>query len=325
LKHRPKLDKRVVSTLTALLCMTLVSTVGYMVSSETTYPFLVASMGAASVIMFCAPNSPMATYRAFLLGNILSAIVGVSISFIPLSVYVLAPIAVASAIGTMHIFKCQHPPGGATALVAVIGGTQISELGYLYALLLGTFFTFVIIQRSIVRHYQRADWAETTLLNQSQVRGENGEEMSLYSMEELHEKFHLGLDIKPAELSKVYTYLLTQERRGLDIYNPLGSLVEGDAPTIEYGDSLENAWSMMSQHNTDCLVVIDKFGRVDGLVTLRNILDAIGIPADQIDSKLVEEKIEQTQVPLSKALERGISFPIAVVNLEQKFVGLLIK
>jgi len=61
-----------------------------------------------------------------------------------------------------------------------------------------------------VRHYQRADWAETTLLNQSQVRGENGEEMSLYSMEELHEKFHLSLDIKPAELSKVYTYLLTQ-------------------------------------------------------------------------------------------------------------------
>jgi len=38
-----------------------------------------------------------------------------------------------------------------------------------------------------------------------------------------------------------------------------------------------------------------------------------------------EIAIEQTQVPLSKALERGISFPIAVVNLEQKFVGLLIK
>ena len=34
----------------------------------------------------------------------------------------------------MQICKCAHPPGGATALVAVIGGDQIHALGYQYVL-----------------------------------------------------------------------------------------------------------------------------------------------------------------------------------------------
>ena len=34
----------------------------------------------------------------------------------------------------MHATKTLHPPGGATALIAVIGGPKIHHLGYLYAL-----------------------------------------------------------------------------------------------------------------------------------------------------------------------------------------------
>jgi CBS-domain-containing membrane protein len=34
----------------------------------------------------------------------------------------------------MHITRTLHPPGGATALIAVIGGEKIQSLGYLYAL-----------------------------------------------------------------------------------------------------------------------------------------------------------------------------------------------
>jgi CBS-domain-containing membrane protein len=34
----------------------------------------------------------------------------------------------------MHATKTLHPPGGATALIAVIGGEKIHNLGYLHAL-----------------------------------------------------------------------------------------------------------------------------------------------------------------------------------------------
>ena len=40
---------------------------------------------------------------------------------------------VATAIALMHVTKTLHPPGGATALIAVTGGEGIHQLGYLYA------------------------------------------------------------------------------------------------------------------------------------------------------------------------------------------------
>jgi CBS-domain-containing membrane protein len=47
----------------------------------------------------------------------------------------------------MHATKTLHPPGGATALIAVIGSNKIHALGYLYALVpvgLGAFVMLVV-------------------------------------------------------------------------------------------------------------------------------------------------------------------------------------
>ena len=346
-----QLDPRVLSTLMALCCMTFVSLAGYFVSSQTAYPFLVASMGAASVIMFCAPNSPMATYRAFVLGNLLSAVIGVTVGLLPLPIYLLAPLAVSSAIGCMHLFKCQHPPGGATALVAVIGGTQISELGYLYALFpvalnVGTFFAFVSFQRGIVGKMKVESWAEQSLssLNQAVDR----DTARLYSVPEIHERFGLDLDIKPEELEKAYAYLLTQERLGVGIYQPLGALAEKQSPTIEYGDSLEHAWDLMRKQNTDFLIVLDKSRRVDGRVSLRRILETAKVPQNEKDPQRVAEilsgsafeepanfpesvglllepvSIEREETKLSTALEKGSSYPIVVIDPARKYVGVVL-
>jgi CBS-domain-containing membrane protein len=35
----------------------------------------------------------------------------------------------------MHATKTLHPPGGATALIAVIGSQKIHNIGYLYAII----------------------------------------------------------------------------------------------------------------------------------------------------------------------------------------------
>lgn len=43
--------------------------------------------------------------------------------------------AVSIAIVIMLITRTLHPPGGATALIAVIGGEKIHNLGYLYAII----------------------------------------------------------------------------------------------------------------------------------------------------------------------------------------------
>ena len=54
------------------------------------------------------------------------------------------------AIGAMYHTSCIHPPGGATALAAVIGGQNIHALGYQYILTPITINTTTILQVALL-------------------------------------------------------------------------------------------------------------------------------------------------------------------------------
>lgn len=96
---------------------------------------LIGSFGASAVLVFGAPKSPLAQPRNLVGGHALSAFVGVSVGLaLPEPVWLSAALAVATAIAAMHLTRTLHPPGGATALIAVIGGPAIRSLGYLYVL-----------------------------------------------------------------------------------------------------------------------------------------------------------------------------------------------
>ncbi|MGC8495288.1 MAG: HPP family protein [Syntrophobacteraceae bacterium] len=96
---------------------------------------IIGSFGASAVLIYGAIKSPLAQPRNLLGGHILSALVGVSAYILfPTNIWLASALAVATAIALMHATKTLHPPGGATALIAVIGGPKIHHLGYLYAL-----------------------------------------------------------------------------------------------------------------------------------------------------------------------------------------------
>ncbi|KUG27375.1 membrane protein, hpp family [hydrocarbon metagenome] len=96
---------------------------------------LIGSFGATAVLVYGAVKSPLAQPRNVLFGHVLSALAGVAAQqALGEVVWLAAALAVASAIAVMHLTKTLHPPGGATALIAVIGGDSVHALGYLYAL-----------------------------------------------------------------------------------------------------------------------------------------------------------------------------------------------
>ena len=100
------------------------------------FPLLIGSFGASAVLAFGAIRSPLAQPRNLVGGHFLSALVGVSCYFLfPGTPWLASCLAVATAIALMHVTKTLHPPGGATALIAVIGGADIHRLGYWYVLL----------------------------------------------------------------------------------------------------------------------------------------------------------------------------------------------
>lgn len=96
---------------------------------------IIGSFAASAVLLFAAPKSPLAQPRNLLGGHVLSAIIGVTVRLaLPDVIWLAAAIAVATAIAMMHMTKTLHPPGGATAFIAVTGGPKIIALGYFYVL-----------------------------------------------------------------------------------------------------------------------------------------------------------------------------------------------
>lgn len=97
--------------------------------------YLIGSFGASSVLVYGIIQSPFSQPRNLVGGHIISAFIGVTIHKIaPDIIWIAAPLAVSFAIILMQITKTLHPPGGATALIAVIGSDKIKDLGYLYVL-----------------------------------------------------------------------------------------------------------------------------------------------------------------------------------------------
>lgn len=95
---------------------------------------LVASMGASAVLLFAVPHGALSQPWPLLGGHIVSAMIGVACAQTLANPLIAAPLAVALAIIAMHYLRCIHPPGGATAITAVIGGSEVHALGYQFVL-----------------------------------------------------------------------------------------------------------------------------------------------------------------------------------------------
>ncbi|MBD0822855.1 HPP family protein [Aestuariibaculum marinum] len=110
--------------------------------------FLIGSFGATSVLIFGAIQSPLSQPRNLIGGHLISAIIGVTIyKILPEIIWITAPLAVSLSIVLMQVTKTLHPPGGATALIAIIGTEKIKSLGYFYVLspvLSGVLILFIV-------------------------------------------------------------------------------------------------------------------------------------------------------------------------------------
>lgn len=93
-------------------------------------PLLVAPMGASAVLLFAVPASPLAQPWSLIGGNLVAATVGVACAQWIADPVLAASVAIAGAIGAMFALRCVHPPSGAVALTAVVGGPAVHALGF---------------------------------------------------------------------------------------------------------------------------------------------------------------------------------------------------
>ncbi len=94
---------------------------------------VIGSFGASAVLLFGAPRAPFSQPRNLIGGHVISALAGVACyRYLPDTLFVQEATAVATAIALMMATHTLHPPGGATALIAVIGPDAVHQLGWAY-------------------------------------------------------------------------------------------------------------------------------------------------------------------------------------------------
>ncbi|WP_286235831.1 HPP family protein [Thalassotalea sediminis] len=124
---------------------------------------LIGSFGASAVLIYGAPLAEFSQPRNVIGGHVFSAFVGVSVYLlIPSFPMFASALAVSLSIVMMQITRTLHPPGGATALIAVIGPQSIHQLGYFYVIspvLIGSLLLLFValfvnnMSRNPKRHY----------------------------------------------------------------------------------------------------------------------------------------------------------------------------
>ena len=117
-------------------------------------PLLIASFGSSAVTLFALPNAPAARPKNVILGQFSSAVCGWVAQYLLGSTWYGAAVAVACSLIVMVLLDCVHPPGGATALTAVISPQQWT---FIFApVAIGAIFLVLIsiVTERCIRHYK---------------------------------------------------------------------------------------------------------------------------------------------------------------------------
>lgn len=243
-------------------------------------PLMIASMGASSVLLFAAPHSPMAQPWSFVGGHLISSLIGITCFMLVPGVYLAAAIAVALAIFAMHLLKCLHPPGGATALAMVIGGQEVHALGY-GAVLTPVGLNVAVLLVLALSLNNLFPGRRYPLLQSLAARPEPSPPPALIfgrvalSKEDIDDALkdmNAYIDVTEEDLEQIYTRAsLHHMRRQMGEIHCRDIMVR-DVTAAEYGDELETLWDTMRRRKLKGVPVIDRARRVIGVITILDFL-----------------------------------------------------
>jgi CBS domain-containing membrane protein len=211
--------EKLVATIGGIVGISLVALISYKFTGATGAALIVPSMGASAVLVFAVPHGRLSQPWALIGGNLISAVIGVSCYKLIPEPFLAAGLAVGLAIGSMHVLSCIHPPGGATALAAVIGGPAINNLGYSYVIspiLLNVTIIFLIaILFNSAFPWRRYPAAAMMRFTDSRPGGD-AEEASLvdkHAIEQALEDMDLVMDVTTEDLQRVIQLSLNHARQ----------------------------------------------------------------------------------------------------------------
>lgn len=139
-----KTKELVISSVGAFIAVGLAGFFSNAVLMSTHSPLIIASVGASAMLIFGLPYAQVSRPWNLVGGHLVSAFVGVSCYYLITDPLLSTSLAIPIALLVMHRLKCLHPPGGATAVTAIVGGETIHQLGYVFVIV-PIFFNSLIL------------------------------------------------------------------------------------------------------------------------------------------------------------------------------------
>lgn len=242
-------------------------------------PALIAPMGASAVLLFAVPASPLAQPWSILGGNTVAAMVGVTAAlFIP-NGFAAAAVAIGVAIGLMMTLRCLHPPSGAIALTAVLGGPSIHDLGYGFVLwpVLGNSLALlvlaIIFNNLTGRAYPHAPRAVPSGHGTRDPSPMQRIGFRSQDLDDVLKEYDQVLDIDRDDLETILrrTELRSYRRRAGHL--TCGDVMSRDVVAVSPDHSLREAHQLMRVHHLKALPVTSESAEVVGIVTQTDFLD----------------------------------------------------
>jgi CBS domain-containing membrane protein len=266
--------ERIRAAIGAFAGIALTSAVSYWcIQDIRVIPYLIAPMGASAVLLFAVPSSPLAQPWSLLGGNIVAASIGVTCAILVTHSMLAASLAVGLSILVMLYMRCLHPPSGAVALTAVLGGDAIHALGYGFVLAPVALNSLIIISVAIIFHHstKHAYPHATSNTKQDGLNKKIPAELRFgFNSEDLNEVLRENnqlLDISRDDLEKIFqqTEMHAYRRRFGEIR--CQDIMKKEVVTVEFGTELEEAWTLLRKHNIKALPVVNKSQLVIGIIT----------------------------------------------------------
>ncbi|SMQ61855.1 CBS domain-containing membrane protein [Devosia lucknowensis] len=244
------------------------------------FPLLMAPIGASAVLLFAVPSSPLAQPWSILAGNCLAALVGISCAQLMGPTPVAAALAVSVSIGLMLTFKCLHPPSGAVALTAVVGGPVIADLGYAFVvwpvginsvlLLLAA----LLFNRLTGKQYPHKPAPSAAM--DAKVLPFSPQVSLGISVDDLRSAMRERdevLSVDPADIEDVLerAALVAFSRRSGGI--TAGMVMSRDVARVQPGTSLRVALRTLRSQGVKALPVVDGANQVVGILTQTDLLE----------------------------------------------------
>ncbi|KAF0843304.1 CBS domain-containing membrane protein [Methylovorus glucosotrophus] len=318
----------------ALLGILITASVSALLVDNASLPFLMAPIGASAVLLYAAPASPLAQPWSIMGGNMLSAIAGVlCASWIP-SPLLAAAAAIFLAIGLMFAMRCLHPPGGAVALTAVIGGPAIHQLGWGYVLMpVGLNSLLLLVVALIYNNATRRPYPHAQQLEPERSLHETQDIPPLARMGFTHadmdavlKDYNQVLDISRDDLESLFlqTEMHAYRRRFGEIR--CQDIMSRSLITVEFGTTLEEAWQLLLRHHLKALPVLDKARRVSGIITQGDFMRQADLAGYQgIASKLkqVVQRIPFTHTDKPEVVGQIMTNRVITASTDMHIVELI--